>query len=287
VTPLTVDAVRAVCQSENPDGVILQFGGYAAMDLAGDLAAAGFKVLGTAPRQVIRSQDRLQFSRLLTDMGIPHPRIGMAETPEQAMDLAEAIGYPLVVSVPADRKRNRYAVIMDAHMLEKDLMQADLSPQAPMLLEQFLEYAIEVEADALCDGNRFMYRPSWSISSWPACIRETFPWWCPPTARRRAMWRPSTPISAESPRNWTSRACSTPVLPSSTTTVYMLAVRPWACRTLPMVSKICDVPMARRAVEIMLGETWTKWTCPADCCPITASGRRCFPSIPFPRPIRC
>ena len=72
------------------------------------------------------------------DGDIPHPAIGMAASPEAAMDMAESIGYPLVVSVPADRHRNRYAVIMDADMLEQDLLGTTLSEDAPMLIEQFL-----------------------------------------------------------------------------------------------------------------------------------------------------
>jgi carbamoyl-phosphate synthase large subunit len=93
------------------------------MDLASDLNEAGLPVLGTSHEDVSLSQDRLRFSGLLTEMGIPHPHIGMAGSLEQAMDLAETIGYPLVTSVPADRQRNRYAIVMDARMLEQDLMQ--------------------------------------------------------------------------------------------------------------------------------------------------------------------
>jgi carbamoyl-phosphate synthase large subunit len=283
VVPLTVDAVRAVCQSEKADGVILQFGGYAAMDLAGDLAAAGFQVLGTSPRQALRSQDRLQFSRLLTDMGIPHPRIGMAETPEQAMDLAEAIGYPLVVSIPADPKRNRFAVVMDAHMLEADLMQADLSPQAPMLLEQFLEYAVEVEADALCDGTS-VYVPAVMEHIELAGVHSgDVSMVVPPYS--------TPPRHVETINAYIRRVASALDIKGLLNarfavlndTVYMLAARPWACRTLPMSTTICSVPMARRAVEIMLGGSLDQMDLPRRLLPHYGIRSSVFPFDTFPQ----
>ncbi|MBR9984718.1 MAG: carbamoyl-phosphate synthase large subunit [Desulfosarcina sp.] len=253
VEPLTADDLKAVYRSENPEGVILQFGGYAAMDLAGELSDAGLPVWGTAHKQVALSQDRLRFSSLLKEMGIPHPHIGMAHTPEQAMDLAEAIGYPLVTSVPADRQRNRYGIVMDAHMLEQDLMNSSVSAQSPMLLEQFLEYAIEVEADALCDG-RTIYLPAIMEHIELAGVHSG----------DSAMVMPpySTPprhvetISAYIQK--VALALGIKGLLNArfavyNDSVYLLAARPWACRSLPLVSKICSIPMAEKAVEIMLG----------------------------------
>ena len=253
IAPLTSASVKTVCQSEKPDGIILQFGGYAAMDLAGELETAGYRVLGTSPRRALLSQDRLQFSAQLTDMGIPHPHIGMAESPEQAMDLAEAIGYPLIASVPADRKRNRYAVIMDAHMLERDLLQTRISADSPMLLEQFLEYAIEVEADALCDG-KSVYVPTVMEHIELAGVHSgdvsmVVPPYSTPPRHVETIGAYIRKIALELKIEGLLNAR----FAVYNDTVYLLAVRPWACRTLPMISKICDVPMAQRAVEIMLG----------------------------------
>ncbi|MEE4111485.1 MAG: carbamoyl-phosphate synthase large subunit [Desulfobacteraceae bacterium] len=253
VEPLTADDLKAVYHSETPEGVILQFGGYAAMDLAGELSGAGLPVWGTDHEQVALSQDRLRFSSLLKDMGIPHPHIGMALSPEQAMDLAEAIGYPLVISVPAARQRNRYGIVMDAHMLEQDLMNTAVSAESPVLLEQFLEYAIEVEADALCDG-RTIYVPAIMEHIELAGVHSG----------DSAMVMPpySTPprhvetISAyihKVARELDVKGLLNARFAVYNDSVYLLAARPWACRSLPMVSKICNIPMAQRAVEIMLG----------------------------------
>jgi carbamoyl-phosphate synthase large subunit len=275
--PLTAADLRAICSHEKPDGVILQFGGYAAMDLAADLKSAGFTVLGTARQQVALSQDRLRFSGLLTEMGIPHPAIGMAASPEAAMDLAESIGYPLVVSVPADRHRNRYAVIMDASMLEQDLMETNLSEDAPMLIEQFLEYAIELEADALCDG-KSVYVPAVMEHIELAGVHSgdssmvTPPYSTPP--------RHVETINAYI-RKIALRLDVKGLLNARfavyNDTVYLLAARPWACRTLPMVSKICDVPMVRRAVEIMLGMALDEMDLPRRLLPYYAIRSSVFP----------
>ncbi|MGD9308792.1 MAG: carbamoyl-phosphate synthase large subunit, partial [Desulfosarcina sp.] len=255
VQPLTADDLKAVCHLEGPQGIILQLGGYAAMDLAGELTKTGFAVLGTSHDRVVLSQDRLRFSAMLTDMGIPHPQIGMAESPDQALDLAEAIGYPLVTSVPADRQRNRYAIIMDAHMLEKDLRKTTLSAEMPMLLEQFLEYAIEVEADALCDG-KMVYVPAImehielaGVHSGDSALV------IPPYSTPPRHLETITAYIHKIARELSVKGLLNTRFAVYDDTVYLLAARPWACRTLPLVSKICDIPMAERAVEIMLGRT--------------------------------
>ena len=253
VEPLTAADLSAVCRSENPEGIILQFGGYAAMDLAPDLNEAGFTVWGTSHENVCLSQDRLRFSGLLTEMGIPHPHIGMADSLEQAMDLAETIGYPVVTSVPADRQRNRYAIVMDAHMLEQDLMKTSLSAESPMLIEQFLEYAIEVEADALCDG-KSVYVPAIMEHIELAGVHSgdsamVMPPYSTPPRHVETISAYIREIALE----LDVRGLLNARFAVYNDTVYLLAARPWACRTLPLVSKICNIPMAQRAVEIMLG----------------------------------
>jgi len=281
--PLTAPDLKTVCNHEKPDGVILQFGGYAAMDLAADLESAGFTVLGTARQQVALSQDRLRFSGLLTEMGIPHPAIGMAASPEAAMDLAESIGYPLVVSIPTDRHRNRYAVIMDADMLEQDLLGTTLSEGAPMLIEQFLEYAIELEADALCDG-KSVYVPAVMEHIELAGVHSgdsslvTPPYSTPPRhieTINAYIRKIALKLDVKGLLNARFAVYND--------TVYLLAARPWACRTLPMVSKICDVPMAQRAVEIMLGVALDEMDLPRRLLPYYAIRSSVFPYDVFPQ----
>jgi carbamoyl-phosphate synthase large subunit len=281
VEPLTAADLKAVCRSENPGGVILQFGGYAAMDLAPDLGEEGVPVLGTTHENVRLSQDRLRFGGLLKNMGIPHPHIGMADSMDQAMDLAETIGYPLVISIPADRQRNRYAIVMDAYMLERDLMQSSISAESPMLIEQFLEYAIEVEADALSDG-RAVYVPAIMEHIELAGVHSG----------DSAMVTPpySTPPRHVETINAYIRKIALELnikgllnarFAIYDDTVYLLAARPWACRTLPLVSAICNVPMAERAVEIMLGMTLDEMDLPRRLLPHYGIRSSVFPFDTF------
>ncbi|MFO7713348.1 carbamoyl-phosphate synthase large subunit [Desulfosarcina sp.] len=253
VEPVTAADIKAVCRSERPDGIILQLGGHQAMDLYPDLCNAGFQVLGTVHERAVLSQDRLQFSNLLKSLGIPHPQIRVTDTPEQAMDMAESIGYPLVASPQTDRQGSRRSIIMDARMMEQHVMNAAVSSRSPMLLEQFLEYAIEVEADALCDG-RAIYLPAVmehielaGVHSGDAALVIP-PYSTPPRhveTIRAIVQKIALELNVKGLLNTRFAVYND--------TVYLLAAHPWACRTLPLVSKICNLPMAERAVEIMLG----------------------------------
>jgi carbamoyl-phosphate synthase large subunit len=238
--------------------------------------------MGTTHENVSLSQDRLRFSGLLTEMGIPHPHIGMADSPEQAMDLAETIGYPLVTSVPADRQRNRYAIVMDARMLEQDLMKTSISAESPMLIEQFLEYAIEVEADALCDG-RAVYVPAIMEHIELAGVHSgdsamVMPPYSTPPRHVETISAYIRKIALELN---VKGGCSMPAFAVYNDTVYLLAARPWACRTLPLVSKICNVPMAERAVEIMLGMTLDEMDLPRRLLPHYGIRSSVFPFDTF------
>ena len=255
VHPLTAADIDAVCQAENPEGVILQFGGYRAMDLAPQISASGFKVLGTPHETVALSQNRLQLSRLLTELGIVHPQIGVAETPDGVMDLAESIGFPLLASTVAEHGSRRQRILMDSRMLEKYVMEIGVSAKASILLEQFIEYAIEVEADALCDGQQ-VYIPAVMehielAGVHPGDSSMVVPPYSTPPRHVETIGVIIEKIALE----LGIKGLLNTRFAVLNDTVYLREVRPWACRTLPMISKICNVPMAQRAVEIMLGMT--------------------------------
>ncbi len=251
--PVTAAAIKAICRFERPEGVILQFGGYRAMRLAQELLDDGIAVLGTATDDMARSQARSRFGALLTDLGIPHPHSGKAHSPEQALDLAESVGYPLVAIPQADRHRKKRTLIMDARMMEHYVMHTAISPVSPIILEQFLEYAIEVEADALCDG-RMVYVPAAmehielaGVHSGDAAI--VVPPYSTPPRHIETIGTYIQKIALE----LNIKGMLNTRFAVYNDTVYLLEARPWACRTLPMVSTLCHVPMAERAVEIMLG----------------------------------
>jgi carbamoyl-phosphate synthase large subunit len=255
VDSLTAADLKAICRIEKPEGVILQFGGYRAMDLAAQLNRSGVPVLGTPHNTIGLCQNRLRFSALLTDLGIPHPQIGVAETPDEAMDLAESIGYPLLAGAVSDHQGLRRTILMDACMLEQHVMETFVSADAPLLLEQFIEYAIEVEADALCDGQA-VYLPAVMEHIELAGVHSgdsamVVPPYSTPPRHVETIGAIVNKIALE----LGIRGVLNTRFAVLNDTVYLLEVRPWACRTLPMISKICNVPMAQRAVEIMLGMT--------------------------------
>ncbi len=281
VEPLTAADLKAVCRSESPEGIILQFGGHGAMDLAHDLDKAGFPVLGTAHASVALSQDRLLFSSLLTHLGIPHPQIGMADSPEKAMDMAESIGYPLAASPKSDCQGNRRTVVTDARMLEQHVMNGSVSPESPMLIEQFLEYAIEVETDALCDG-RLIYVPAVMEHIELAGVHSgDSAMVIPPYSTPPRHVETISAIVHKIAWELNVKGVLNTRFAVYNDTVYLLAARPWACRTLPLVSKICNVPMAERAVEIMLGMTLDEMDLPRRLLPHYGIRSSVFPFDTF------
>ncbi|BBO80550.1 carbamoyl phosphate synthase large subunit [Desulfosarcina ovata subsp. sediminis] len=281
VVPLTVVDLKAVCQTEIPDGVVLQFGGYKAMTMAEELNAVGFPVLGTAPESTALCQDRMRFSQLLTDLGIPHRQIGTADSPDKAMDLAEAIGYPLMVTARTDLQGRRQTLIMDARMLEQHVMEVEVSTDRPLLLEQFLEYAIEVEADALCDGQA-VYVPTVMehielAGVHPGDAAVVVPPYSTPPRHIDTITAMIEKIALQ----LNVKGLLNTRFAVLNDTVYLLEVRPWACRTLPLVSKICNVPMAQRAVEIMLGMTLDEMDLPRRILPHYGIRASVFPFDTF------
>ncbi len=253
--PMTAGDIEAICRSEEPEGVILQFGGYRAMALAARIGRLGVPVLGTPHDTVSLSQDRLRFSTRLTALGIPHPQIGIADTPDSAMDLAESIGFPLLVRTLSNARSQRQTILMDARMLEKHIMEGGTSTESPLLLEQFIEYAIEVEADALCDGQA-VYVPTVMehielAGVHPGDSSMVVPPYSTPPRHVETIGVIIEKVALE----LGIKGLINTRLAVLNDTVYLREVRPWACRTLPMISKTCNVPMVQRAVEIMLGMT--------------------------------
>ncbi|MBL7113488.1 MAG: carbamoyl-phosphate synthase large subunit, partial [Bacteroidales bacterium] len=151
--PLTVEDVLSIYNKEKPEGVIVQFGGQTPLNIAAELAQAGVKILGTTPETIDLAEDRDRFRQVMTKLDIPQPESGMASTLEEALEIAERIGYPLMVRPSYVLGGRAMKIILDEEMLEQYVAQAvDVSPDRPLLIDMFLEDAIEAEADAIADG---------------------------------------------------------------------------------------------------------------------------------------
>ncbi|HEX2728747.1 MAG TPA: carbamoyl-phosphate synthase large subunit, partial [Rubrobacteraceae bacterium] len=151
--PLSEEYVLEVLRREKPEGVILQFGGQSPLKLARVLEKEGFKILGTSPDAIDLAEDRSRFGRLLTDLGIPHPRFGTAMSPEEAVRVAEDLGYPVVVRPSYVLGGHRMEIIYNRDDLDLYLRSnADTSPDHPTLIDKFMEDYVEVDVDAVSDG---------------------------------------------------------------------------------------------------------------------------------------
>jgi len=151
--PLTVEDVLSIYEKEKPEGVVVQFGGQTPLNIAAELAEAGVKIIGTQPEAINLAEDRDQFRIMMNKLGIPQPESGMASTLEEALEIADRIGYPLMVRPSYVLGGRGMEVVHDEEMLKHYVTAAvDISPERPILIDKFLENAIEAEADAISDG---------------------------------------------------------------------------------------------------------------------------------------
>jgi carbamoyl-phosphate synthase large subunit len=151
--PLTVEDVLSIYEKEKPEGVIVQFGGQTPLNIANELAEAGVKILGTSPETIDLAEDRDRFRMMMRKLKIPQPESGMASTLEEALVIAQKIGYPLMVRPSYVLGGRAMEAVQDEEMLKRYVVAAvDVSPERPILIDKFLENAIEAEADAIADG---------------------------------------------------------------------------------------------------------------------------------------
>ncbi|MBW2366138.1 MAG: carbamoyl-phosphate synthase large subunit, partial [Deltaproteobacteria bacterium] len=151
--PLTVEDVLSIYEKEKPEGIIVQFGGQTPLNIAAELAEAGVTILGTTPETIDLAEDRDRFRKIMRDLGIPQPQSGMASTLEEALEIADNIGYPLMVRPSYVLGGRAMEVVRDQDMLNQYMSAAvDVSPDRPILIDKFLENAIEAEADSIADG---------------------------------------------------------------------------------------------------------------------------------------
>ncbi len=254
--PLTVEDVLSIYEKEKPEGVIVQFGGQTPLNIAGELAEAGVKILGTSPETIDLAEDRDRFRKIMRKMGIPQPESGMASTLEEALAVAAEIGYPLMVRPSYVLGGRAMEVVQDEAMLKEFMAAAvDVSPERPILIDRFLENAIEAEADAISDGkDAFVPAVMEHIelagihSGDSACV-------IPPVSIpakhietiREYTRKIAVALKVVGLMNIQYAICQD--------TVYILEANPRASRTVPLVSKVCNVPMAKIATGIMLGKT--------------------------------
>ncbi len=252
--PLTLEDVLAIVEKEKPHGVIVQFGGQTPLNLALELKRNGVSIVGTAPESIDLAEDRRRFGRLLDELRIPQPRNGTALVPEEAARVAAEIGLPVLVRPSYVLGGRAMVIAYDVNTVQEYVAQAALmGPARPVLIDQFLEEATEVDVDALADGTDVVIggimehiEEAGVHSGDSSCV-------LPPVSL--------SPKVLETIRDYTKRlALALKVVGLMNVqyaiqreTVYVLEVNPRASRTVPYVSKATGVPLAKVAARLMVG----------------------------------
>jgi len=253
--PLTVEDVLSIYEKEKPEGVIVQFGGQTPLNIANELAEAGVRILGTSPETIDLAEDRGRFRQQMQRLGIPMPESGMASNLAEALSVASQIGYPLMVRPSYVLGGRGMEVVYDEEMLKEYVAAAvDITPDRPILIDKFLENAIEAEADAIADGTRaFVPAVMEHIelagvhSGDSACV-------IPPISLAQECIDTVNEYTQKIARELNVIGLMNIQYAIANDVVYVLEANPRASRTVPLVSKVCNVSMARIATQLMLGK---------------------------------
>ena len=253
--PLTFENVMAIYRREKPDGVILQFGGQTPLNLADALFEAGVPILGTTPRDIDAAEDRDLFRGLMRRLGIAQPRSEIAHTIDEALAAVERIGYPVLVRPSFVLGGRAMVIVYKEKYLRKFFEEAERVSSGPILIDRFLEHAVEVDVDSVSDGDRTVIGAIMEHVELAGIHSGDSACSIPP--------RSLSPETIETIRRYTHRiaealhVCGLMNIQFAVQdgTVYMIEVNPRASRTVPFVSKSTGVPLAKKAALCMLGRT--------------------------------
>ena len=253
--PLTLEDVLSIYHKEKPVGVIAQFGGQTPLNLAADLERNGVKILGTPPAVIDLAEDRDQFRAMMEKLQIPMPESGMAVTVEEALDIAQTIGYPVMVRPSYVLGGRGMEVVYDPENLKTYMAAAvGVTPDRPILIDRFLNHALECEADAISDGaHAFVPAVMEHIelagihSGDSACIIPS---------------RHISPENVATIKEYTRRIAQEMGVKGlmnmqyaiENGKVFVLEANPRASRTVPLVSKVCNIRMVPLAIDIVTAE---------------------------------
>jgi len=254
--PLTFEDVLNIVETEKPDGVIVQFGGQTPLKLAVSLMEAGVPIIGTSPSNIDRAENRKLFSDIITKLKLKQPENGTATTIKDAIKTAQILGYPVVVRPSYVLGGRAMEIVYDEERLKYYMKHAlEVSPEHPILIDKFLEDAIEVDVDAISDGN------SVTIGGVMEHIEEAGI-----HSGDSACSLPTYSIKPEVISLIKEQTCKLArelnvigllniQFAVKNNEIYILEVNPRASRTIPFVSKATGVPLAKLAALVMTGKT--------------------------------
>ncbi|MBI5585629.1 MAG: carbamoyl-phosphate synthase large subunit [Deltaproteobacteria bacterium] len=282
--PLTHEDVRHIVQGEQPRGLIVQFGGQTPLNLAKGLQQSGAPIIGTSPDSIDRAEDRERFKALLQKLDLNQPENGTALTVPEALTVAERIGYPVVVRPSYVLGGRAMEIVYEPAALESFMGKAVLvSPGHPILIDKFLEDAIEIDVDAISDGERTLLcgimehiEEAGIHSGDSACVLPPYTL----TAEQVGQIQHNTYALA---RELEVRGLMNIQYALKDQRLYVLEVNPRASRTIPFVSKATGVPWAKAATRVMLGQSLAAQGLTREIVPPHVSVKEAvFPFLRFP-----
>ena len=252
--PLTLEDVLEVVAIEKPVGVIVQYGGQTPLKLARDLEKAGVPIIGTSPDAIDCAEDRERFQQMLQKLGLKQPPNRTARTPDEALRLAQEIGYPLVVRPSYVLGGRAMEIVQEQAQLERYMREAvKVSNESPVLLDRFLNDALEVDVDALCDGEEVIIggimehvEQAGVHSGDSACS-------LPPYSLSAKLQDELRVQTVQMAKALGVVGLMNVQFAIQGETVYVLEVNPRASRTVPFVSKACGLQLAKVAARCMAG----------------------------------
>lgn len=254
--PLTLEDVLNICDKENPFGIIVQFGGQTPLNLAKGLADAGVRILGTSPDSIDLAEDRKRFQQVLHKLGLRQPQNDTATSVEEAVAAAHGIGYPVLVRPSYVLGGRAMQIVYNDEALRGYMESAvEASPEKPVLIDKFLEDAIEIDVDAIADGERCVIggimehiEEAGIHSGDSACVLPAFSL---AETELEEIKRHTRALAME----LEVRGLLNVQYAIKSEELYVLEVNPRASRTVPFVSKAIGVPLAKLAARVMAGKT--------------------------------
>jgi len=254
--PLTLEDVLNICDQEKPEGVFVQFGGQTPLNLASGLKAAGVRILGTQPESIETAEDRQLFAAMLDKLGLRQTPNGSAISTEEAIAIAKKVGYPVLVRPSFVLGGRAMELVYNEEDLRRYMTSAiEVTPDRPVLIDRFLEDAIEVDVDCISDGETTVIgaimehiEEAGIHSGDSACVIPTF------SLSQKVLDEISAATKAMA-RELNVRGLMNIQFAVKGDDVYVLEVNPRASRTVPFVSKAIGVPLAKLAAKVITGKS--------------------------------